>query len=88
MAKNTKSQETTTEAKAPESQVKVTVLCKKHNLDPKRVRARLRRMYANPEQAAKLPKQLVEGSWTFAEKDRKAVETLIAAMVKASTDES
>lgn len=74
--------ETTTEGG-----VKVTDICKKHGMNPKHVRARLRRIYRNPDNAGKYPKQLVPGSWVFAEKDRKAAEAMVLSFAKGGDNE-
>ena len=65
------------EAAAPPV-VRVSDLCKEHQIDPKTVRARLRRLY-NADDVSSLPVP-VEGAkqrWTFAEDDRAAVEALV-----------
>ena len=88
MAKNktAKATETTPEP-TTESGVKVTLLCKKYGVDPKRARARLRRLVKNTETANQVPAQLVAGSWVFAEKDRARAEKLIASFAKGGDDE-
>lgn len=65
------------EAPAKPAGVRVVDLCEKHGLNPKVVRSRFRRLYRNPETAKDLPKPLVAGSWTFAERDRAEVEALV-----------
>lgn len=70
-----------------EGGVKVTALCKKYGVDPKRARARLRRLVKNEETRSKVPAQLVEGSWVFAEKDRAMADALIASFAKGGDDE-
>lgn len=89
MATKKETKKATPEVAEPttEGGVKVTALCKKYGVDPKKARARLRRMVKNTETANKVPAQLVKGSWVFAEKDRKMAEALIASFVKGGDDE-
>jgi hypothetical protein len=69
--------------------VKVAEIAKKHNINPKAVRARLRRMYRNEETRKGLPTPiggvnengLAKAGWNFDPKDRKAIEDLIASFV-------
>lgn len=86
-----KTKTATAEVAEPKTEggVKVTDICKKHGMNPKHVRSRLRRIYRNPENAnnPKYPKQLVPGSWVFAEKDRKRAEELILSFAKGDEDE-
>jgi hypothetical protein len=88
MAKNTtKVAAKATEETTNEGGVKVTSICKKHGMNPKHVRAKLRRIYRNPENDGKYPKQLVPGTWTFAEKDRKRVEDMVLSFAKGDDNE-
>lgn len=58
--------------------VKLADICKAHDKDPKTVRARLRRLYAD-EDAKDLPQPIADAGqrWTFNEEDREAVEALV-----------
>jgi hypothetical protein len=66
------------EAKKPPV-VKIADVCRELKVDPKTVRARLRRLYAGDDADA-LPQPLTDSGqrWTFAEDDREAVKALVA----------
>lgn len=66
------------EAAAGPPTVTVAEIAKAHDLDPKTVRARLRRLYKD-EDATDLP-QPIDGAgqrWTFPEDQREALEALV-----------
>jgi ribosomal protein L24 len=59
--------------------IKLADIAREMEKDPKAVRARFRKMYAGDD-AAKLPQPLkgAGSRWTFAAKDRAAVEALVS----------
>jgi len=71
-------QDAVAEAAAPPV-VKIAEVCRELNIDPKTVRARLRRLYAGDD-AKDLPQPLTDAGqrWTFAEEDAEAVKALVA----------
>jgi hypothetical protein len=83
MSKKTSKTETMTETKvtkAVEQTFKVAEFAKANEMDPKVVRAKLRRIYnAKDADKSALPKPIKEGSWVFAMSDAEAVQALITA---------
>jgi hypothetical protein len=81
MSKKTETKaENKTETKNPEVMFKVAEFAKANEMDPKVVRAKLRRIYrAKDADLSKLPQPIKEGSWTFTMKDAEVVKALITS---------
>ena len=62
--------------------IAVAALARDNGKDPKQVRARLRRLYADPAKASKLPKPITMGKWVFNASDMEAVLELVLASGK------
>lgn len=69
-----------TETKNAEQTFKVAEFAKANEMDPKVVRAKLRRIYrAKDADLSALPKPIKEGSWVFTMTDADAVKALITS---------
>lgn len=75
------------ETKPVVSGCKVADIARAHDMNPKMVRARLRRLYRNEETRKGLPTPITAGTWTFAEKDRAAITKLVASFAGSSDAE-